>query len=284
MSARSGTQPRIELAEFEDRTNPGPPVVQLVTFVAGFVMLGLVIGLGLSALSPHLYASEGTIRVYNPYRISGSQFGQVDPAAIVASELQYAQSDSIATLAQQVMATRNNSYDHVTWEANAASGSVNVKCYSKTPPQSQRCAEAFASVFVEQRSRASTLPLKLQVQSLGKRIASLGNKVKSLQGAIDRESTVTSTSDSSRGRLAQQSAVLSQIAQLTTLRGNAIAQSKALEQNFQIVNAPQEPTSLASPLLLRNAAVGVAAGLMIGFLVVLTRVNKDQRRGGIIRD
>ena len=59
---------------------PGPVVGVVV--VAVLAALGLVAGNVVSSHTPKLYSGTAVVRVYNPYRLSGSSFGQVEPVTV----------------------------------------------------------------------------------------------------------------------------------------------------------------------------------------------------------
>lgn len=236
------------------------------------MVIALLLGVGaaalFNALSPHLYASKAVIRVYNPYRLSGSQFGQVDPTTITNLELQYANSPATSAAAERTLDNNGTKFDHVEWTSQTAAATLTVSCFATDRSASMQCAETFADNYRSRRAAAVAQPLDDQVSSLTSQIGRLTSRVTTLQRQVNGTPADQST-DANRGRLAQQEALLTQVSDLTAQRQMLSAQAGTVAQNYQVVVNPKRPDSLATPVTLRNLAVGAFAGLVLGVLVAL---------------
>jgi hypothetical protein len=254
---------------------PGP-VVGLVV-VAVLAALGLVAGLVLSSRTPKLYSSNAVIRVYNPYRLSGSQFGQVDPVTIVNLERQYADSKALQKVVDSRLDRAGVVYDHTVWTSQPDAATVTVRCFAKAAVASSTCAQQYADTYVATRASAISGLLNKQNATLGVTLARLNKGVASLQSQLTATST-QSGSDRNRGLLAQQDTLLSQIEQLTITRQQVQAQSEILSGNYQIVTPARTPNKLTTPYTLRNAGAGLGLGLLLGLALYLALSSAGVRR------
>jgi uncharacterized protein involved in exopolysaccharide biosynthesis len=236
--------------------------------VVVFGILGFAAALVYDQVSPHLYASDAVIRVYNPYRLSGSQFGQVDPITITSLELQYAKSKVMEDAAKDAL--EDVDYTEVDWTAQPAAATLTVKCFTEHAQDSTKCAKTFADVYTQRRSDEIAAPLEKQIDELGQKIDQLTQKVKVLQAKIKAQpGPEGKPTDANRGRLSQQTALLEQISDLSQAQQTAHNQAATVAQNYEVVSEPTIPSELAKPTTARNLAIGTVAGLLLGLLLVL---------------
>ncbi|WP_336033514.1 hypothetical protein [Geodermatophilus sp. FMUSA9-8] len=79
---------------------------------------------------------------------------------------------------------------------------------------------------------------------------------------------ITVTADSARGAAELANAISASL--IEQVQGQS-PDGSPVSATGSVVQAPEIPTSPASPLLLLDLVVGLAAGLLVGFLVVVTR-------------
>lgn len=257
------------------RWSPGPVVGFLI--VAVLAGLGFAAGQQLSSDTAALYSSKAVVRVYNPYRLSGSQFGQVDPVTIVNLERQYAGSKALERAVETRLTRRGVFYDHVVWTSQADAATVTVQCFAAEAVASSTCAQQYADTYVTTRATAISRPLNKQAANLGATLARLDKGVTSLQDRVSADGT-QSGSDKNRGLLAQQNTLLGQVEQLTITRQQVQAQADILSGNYQVVTAARTPTTLTTPNTLRNEAVGVGVGFLLGLALYLALSSAGVRR------
>lgn len=254
---------------------PGPVVGVVV--VAVLAALGLVAGNVVSSHTPKLYSGTTVVRVYNPYRLSGSSFGQVDPVTVTNLERQYAGSKALQTVVEAQLLRKNVAHDRVEWSSQPDAATITVRCFAKVAVASSTCAQQYADTYVVSRAAAIARPLNLQYAALGATLARLNQGVESLQARVSAASTV-SGSDTNRGLLAEQATLLKQVEQVTGTRQEVKAQADILSGNYQIVTPSRTPTALTTPYTLRNRAAGTAVGFLLGLALYLGLSSAGVRR------
>src|SRR3954452_4062546 len=78
-------------------------VISAIAITLVCLILGLAAGLAYSVQQQKLYVSQALVRVYNPYRVNGALFGQVDQQTIVTQEGHYATSGKITDAASSTI-------------------------------------------------------------------------------------------------------------------------------------------------------------------------------------
>jgi hypothetical protein len=272
---RREAPPKVRKVRTRPWWTPGPIVG--VVLVAVLATLGLVAGSVVSSHTPKLYSSTTVVRVYNPYRLSGSSFGQVDPVTVVNLERQYADSKALQTVVDAQLVRRNIAHARVEWSSQPDAATITVRCFAKLAAASSSCAQQYADTYVATRSKVIARPLNLQYAALGASLARLNQGIDALQARVSAASTV-SGSDRNRGLLAEQATLLKQVEQLTGTRQEVKAQADILAGNYQIVTPARTPTALTTPYTLRNRAAGIGVGFLLGLALYLALSSAGVRR------
>ena len=248
----------------------GGPVTQwLIVIVA--LAVGLAGSWAYTVHVPRLYASTAVVRVYNPYRVSGSQFGQVDPTAIVALELNYATSSTVTRAARSQLDQSRVGYDHISWRPLTSQDSLSLTCYAGVASNSVDCAQSFAQQYVDSRRTAAVSALNAQVDDIQREVTHLDRLVAGLPGG-------GAAAAPSKADVAQQTAYLARISSLTDDAQNLKMQAATLAQNYEVAKPPTFPHSIATPAVRRDLAIGGLAGLLVGVgLVLAIRERRDRR-------
>lgn len=204
--------------------------------------------------------------------VNGRTTGVVD----LDTEAQIVQSASVAHAARHIL--------HSPFSATALSKRVNVtvppnsqvlqiSCDARTAANAARCANAFASAYLQSRASSASAQIQTQLTGLRQQVSSLQQRITSLNariGSLPRGSAprVIASTNLSLAR-SQLDAVSNRIADLT-------AQAVTVSSGRIITDAvpPSGPSSPQRRLYLPG---GLSAGLLLGLVIAFWRDRSDKR-------
>ena len=247
------------------RSRSGTGVVALA--VVGLV-LGLGAGLAYSLQQSKLYAGQALVRVYNPYRVNGALFGQVDQQSIVTQEGHYATSAKITDAARSAISARSLNYDHVDWQVLSAEDALSVTCYAAQAAAATQCAQIYADTYVADRRESAPASVTQQNDALTRSIAVVKAQIARVEGQIARARGATPV-DTARvqGYVTTSTALYQQLTSLTASLNQGKQQAATLANNYEVVASATNQSGLAVPATKRNLAAGGVAGLLLGLLI-----------------
>jgi uncharacterized protein involved in exopolysaccharide biosynthesis len=248
-------------------TRPRSLTSVIVLAIVGLVV-GLAAGLGYSLHQNKLYGSQALVRVYNPYRVNGVLFGQVDQQSIVTQEGHYATSAKITDAARSAISARSVTIDHVDWQALPSEDALSVTCYARQAAAATQCAETYAETYVSSRRESAPASITKQNDSLTTTIASVKAQIAKVGTQIAR-ARAASPVDAAvvQSYVSTSNALYQQLNSMTTSLNQGKQQAETLADNYEIVAAATSPHGLAVPATQRNVVAGGAAGLLLGLLV-----------------
>lgn len=253
------------------------------TSVIALAVVGLLLGLGAGvAYSLHqskLYSSQALVRVYNPYRVNGVLFGQVDQQSIVTQEGHYATSAKVADAAGSAISARSLTVDHVDWQALPAEDAVSVTCFARQAAAATQCADIYADTYVSSRRASAPAAITQQNESLTTAIAGVKAQIATLAARISRARGVSPVNAAVvQGYVSTSNALYQQLSALTTSLNQGKQQAATLADNYEVVAPATHPSHPAVPATRRNLAAGGAGGLLLGLLVAAARPGADRSR------
>jgi polysaccharide biosynthesis transport protein len=215
-------------------------------WVIATALLVLAVSLALSLSQPKKYSATAQLLVqFSGTAVNVGSGLQVTPTD-VQTELQLATSAPVL----RVVRSKLGSTPPVAASQIAQTNVITLTAISPTPELAARVANAYATAFVAYTRGVAISSLTAAETQLRSKIFFLRKQIKSLQHNPAAASEVSA--------LANQEAVLKeQIAQLEV--NGAVATS-----GVEFVTPAQAPNSPSSPRPVRDALLGLAAGLMLG--------------------
>ena len=227
-------------------------------WVATIALAGLAISLAISFTEAKQYSASAQLLVQssNQWVNLGGTPQQVTTTD-VQTDLQLATSAPVV----RVVRGKLGSAPSISTAEVAQTNVIALTAVSSSPARAARIANTYAQAFVAQTRSVAISNLTAAQSQLRSQITSLARQIKALQGKPSAASQVAA--------LANQEAVLKEeVAQLQV--NGAVATS-----GVEFVTPAQPPISASSPKPLRDALLGLAAGLVLGLGVAFLRDSLD---------
>jgi capsular exopolysaccharide synthesis family protein len=230
-------------------------------WAASITVLAVAASLAFSLTAHKQYSATAQLLVQPSIDPSGLGAVQEVPVTQtdVETELQLVSSAPV----QQAVRARLGSTPAVSAAEVGQTNVIAITATSLVPSQASLIANLYATDFVQYRQSVASSSLETAEAQLRSQISSLGQQLSSL-----RDDT---TSSPEATALANQQAVLKeQLAQMQV--------SGAIDTgDVALVTPAQTPVSPSSPKPVRDALLGLAAGLALGLGAVFLRENLDDR-------
>ena len=243
--------------------------------VVGFVLLGVLIGAGLSLLQTPQYTATATVRVSSPTsQVAGSRALDTEEVATRAKEvLSDAVVDRVIT-DLGLDETREDLREQVIAEPASDVEALEITVTDTDPDEAAELANGFALAFTTVGTERSQAAQQQVIDYYLDQIAGTRARLRTLRarllGATDTEATVVQTQiDGQTARLTQ----------LATSLAEANDPSLLLPE-AEVLTEAEVPSSPASPDPLRSGILGGVLGLVLGLLVAFVRERMDD----VVRD
>lgn len=224
------------------------------------ILLTVVIVVGaavtLSLLQPNRYTASSSILFRSQslaQELPGSSAPSFDPTTQAATNLELVSLERVATRTAHQLGhgfTPKEISNSVDVAAKGASTVIDVKATWRNPQTAARIATTFAQQFVHFQADAER--------------ARIGAAQKRLQLTLDRESA------SAAPNQARINTIQANLDDLQVLKGVSSGEA-------QVIQRADVPTSPSSPRPLRNAAIGLFAGLLLGIALAIALEQLDRR-------
>jgi polysaccharide biosynthesis transport protein len=227
-------------------------------WVIGMVLLGLAVSLAISLAQPKEYSATAQLLVQ-----SSNQAVTLGPTQQDVSTTDVQTEQQLATSAPVVSAVRKKlgSAPAVATSQVGQTNVIAVTAVSTEPKRAALVANTYAQAFVAHTRSIAFSNLTAGEAQLRSQISSLTRQIKSLHGNPKGAAEAAA--------LANQEAVLKEeVAQLQV--NGAIATG-----GVEFVTPAQVPVTPSSPQVKREAALGVAAGLLLGLAAAFLRDSLD---------
>lgn len=229
-------------------------------WIISLALIGLVISLALSLTAGKRYSATAQVLVESP--TGPQEFNSVQQPITqtdVETELQLVTS-------AQVKATVRQKIGNAPGVSASEVGQTNVIAITATsvsPARAALIANAYARAFVGSRQAAASRDLASAEEQLRSQISALRHQLASFHGKAK-------ASPEASALLNQEAVLKEQLAQMQV--------SGAVNAGGVVLITPaQLPLSPSSPKPVRDALLGLAAGLLVGLGAAFTRDNLDDR-------
>jgi capsular exopolysaccharide synthesis family protein len=222
--------------------------------------LGLAATLAFSLTAHKQYSATAQLLVQPAVYASGAGVTQPQPVTQtdVETELQLVTSAPV----QQAVRARLNSAPAVSASEIGQTNVMAITATSDVPSEAALVANAYATAFVQYRQEVAESNLATAEAQLRSQISSLAKQLKTFRG--------DTTSPEASALLNQQAVLKEQLAQMQV--------SGAVDTGDVVLVTPaQTPVSPSSPKPVRDALLGLAAGLVFGLGAAFLRDSLDDR-------
>lgn len=226
--------------------------------IVAFLFLSLGAAVGASALQTPLYRAEARVQVDASGSTSiveeGTNLSSNVRSRNLQNEVEFARSDRVETRAEELF---GGPIDATVAAAND-SDTLTFKATSSDPDLAARSSNAFAQAYVSERSLASGERFIAAVDVINKRLAAISEERLELQddlAAATDESSIQIQLDSLASEEVRLRANLNEIDVLSQLNGST---------TVALLNAADRPDSAFAPSWVRNIALALVAGLILG--------------------
>jgi capsular exopolysaccharide synthesis family protein len=236
----------------------------------GIVTLGVVVFAALfSAIATRVYkaSAEIVIQPQSTESVFNSNNTQSNaPALTVETEIRVLNSDPV----RQDVRRRLGSVPHVSAARVGETDVMRVTGTSTSAAQSARIANAYAGAYVDYRKSRAVGDLDAASRSIQARLKSLQDQIDVIESRLATADHVTQSALSARHtNLLTEQSLLAQ--KLDSLQVDATLKSGGV----QLTKAATTPTSPASPKPVRNVALALLVGLVVGTGLAFLRERLD---------
>jgi capsular exopolysaccharide synthesis family protein len=220
-----------------------------------------------AARQDDVYAASAVVQVQDPTLGSTLQRDRIDPVRAVQIQVLYAQSRRVLDAVRDRLGDNVGS---VKFHAAAMSSAdaIRLSADSGRPATAQRAAKTYAEVYMEQRRAALANPLAAQAERLRAQAVVLQPQLQDLDRRITEETPPSTTraveTPVLRGLITDRAALADRIAGLNTQASQLDLEASVRVSQFEIVDPPDLPESPVRPAPLRDGAVGLTLGLILG--------------------
>ncbi len=205
--------------------------------------------------------------------------GRTTGAVNLDTEAQIVQSLTVAQGAAKIMHAAQSPQQlitRVTVTVPPNSQVLDISCQATTAGGAAKCAQAFATAYLNYISARTTAVVNDQ-------ILVLQNKIHQLQATSAKLSIeIASLPSNSSQRATASQQLTSNNTQLASLNGQAaqLTEQLANPAGGSIISYPTPPTSPSSPKAMLIVPSGLVAGLLIGLIIALIAERRDRRIRG----
>jgi capsular exopolysaccharide synthesis family protein len=228
-------------------------------WIGSIILLSLAASLAFSLTTHKQYSATAQLLVQPSVNTSALDGGQEQPVTQtdVETELQLVTSASV----EQAVRAQLKSTPVVSASEVGQTNIMAITATSEVPAQASLIANLYATAFVHYRQGVASHSLTTAEAQLRTQISSIGQQVKSLRN---------STSAEAAALLNQEAVLKEQLAQMqvsgSTDTGDVV-----------LVTPAQTPVSPSSPKPVKDALLGLAAGLALGLGAAFLRHSFDDR-------
>jgi capsular exopolysaccharide synthesis family protein len=229
-------------------------------WICSIIVLSLAASLAFSLTSHKQYSATAQLLVQPSVNASALDGGQEQPVTQtdVETELQLVTSASV----EQAVRTRLKSTPTVSASEVGQTNVMAITATSEVPAQAALIANLYANSFVQYRQGVASHSLTTAEAQLHTQISSIGQEVKSFGSKT--------TSAEASALLNQEAVLKEQLAQMQV--------SGATDTGDVVLVTPaQTPVSPSSPKPVKDALLGLAAGLALGLGAAFLRHSFDDR-------
>jgi succinoglycan biosynthesis transport protein ExoP len=242
--------------------------------IGALVVAAAVGGFVLSSLRPDQYTATATMRVLDPNADKVFADGQlrVDPARDVETQLQLLRSDDLRADVDQALGEAARVIDGVSVSAVGSTDLISISVTSQDPQVAADAANAFASIYVQERMEQVASGFTSRAEELRSKAADLDTQIR----AIDVELGAGDIAELEvEAKVDTRQSLMSQRNDLLTVATQQEVEAATRSGNVEVAETASVPTAPSSPDPVRDAvlAAGLALALGIGLAFLLDRLD-----------
>jgi succinoglycan biosynthesis transport protein ExoP len=244
-------------------------VLLIITFVVG----GVLAAAGLMQVRPPTYVSTASVLV-NP--VEGNAFSPTqegDSLISLETEAEVVTSDAVTTLVLSRLPAgtpRTTLQDAVRVDIPTNTQILQISSAARTPELARQRAQAYASAYLDFRSRQAAQAAASQQAAIERQIRKARRDLRSATAAA-----ADSTSDEEV--VVERRLVRALTDELVELRASRVELQGSLAPAGRIISPAQTPSQPAGPDRRLVLAAGLAAGLLLGFMLALLREHRADK-------
>lgn len=244
--------------------------------IAASIVACVIAAAAVSFAQPKVYESAAKVLISGQQDISGTGNALSDPNQLqnqMQTQVQIVESPPVEQLANETLGT-----DAAEVKAVNASGVTNTRVMeitasSESPQIAQRAADAYANAYLQIGQRTAVD----RVASIGLTVSQKQQQLRDEIAAITSQIAAASTQAETTSLTNRRSALSAQIDQLQRQYDNAQAEALVREAAAAPFAAAELPTDPASPKPLRNIALALVLGTLLGIGLALLLDRMDDR-------
>ena len=243
--------------------------------IIALVVAGAVVVYGLSSLRTDQYQATASMRVVDPNSeaiFDGVQV-RVDPSRDVDTQLRLLRSDDLRVAVEQQLAEAGDQITSVSVSAAGTTDIIDVTVTSPDPEIAAAAANAYATIYVEQRQEQVRAGFTVRADELREQAAQLDAQIRDIDIQLTGE-----ISDADRAVLeAQRASLVTQQGELRTRAIEFDVEAATRSGNVELAESASVPTSPSSPNPRRDAMLAAVLALLLGIGLAFLLDRLDDR-------